>query len=70
MIRQTSNYSTLLLSAEGMNIIDLIHLGPSKKVNNPFWQEVFNAWSKLQNKVMVKNNDDLLSCNIWKNKRN
>ena len=68
MIRQTSNYSTLLLSAEGMNIIDLIHLGPSKKVNNPFWQEVFNAWSELQNKVTVKNNDDFFSCNIWKNK--
>ena len=34
----------LLLSSEKIYITQLLNSGHKKTINNPFWEEVFNAW--------------------------
>ena len=69
IIKENSNYSKLLFLAENISLCDLIYTGPNKIVKNPFWQEVFNAWTELQNKLVIKDEYEFISMNIWRNKQ-
>ena len=36
-------------------------------MNNPFWNEVFDAWIELNNYCTIKTNEQLLTTPIWYN---
>lgn len=37
---------------------------PYKKLKNPFWKEVFDAWNDIQN---IQDKSQINTYNIWKN---
>ena len=62
--RNNSKLVKLFLFSENLNFLEMQFLGPYKKLNNPFWKEVFDAWQDLQN---VQNNSQIKTCPLWKN---
>ena len=42
--RNNSKLVKLFLFLENFNFLEMQFLGPYKKLNNPFWKEVFDAW--------------------------
>ena len=56
----------ILESSENLNLQNLAYSGPSKQLKNPFWREVFDAWSDLILRFKV-DCYNFTTCNIWNN---
>ena len=67
LLKNNPKLNKLLESTEKISIENLVYLGPTKRCKNPFWEEVFKAWTDLQNKFIPKNEEEFLSDSLWNN---
>ena len=66
IIKKDLKITKVLLSSEKIDITQLLNSGHKKQLNNPCWEEVFNAWRELQLKLQI-DQLNINTCNIWNN---
>ena len=67
VLKCNSKLIKLLTFTENIDLEKLAYIGPLKKLNNPFWREVFECWSELKSKQSIENKIYFTECCIWNN---
>ena len=67
LLKNNTKLKKLIESTENIDIEKLVFLGPPNKCKNPFWKEIFEAWTEMLNKLKPKNEEEFLTDSLWNN---